>query len=137
MIINFILLLVFFASVFLLWYRVSQKIPELIAIPDQVITERLREDSAKIRLLVIHLRTLYQEKKIQRSLWNLWGKILYRIHIWVLRLDNGIAGSLKKIRAHGVDINENGNGAVQPEPQQENPEPIVKDHRIQEIRVKK
>lgn len=102
--------IVFLASIFILWYRVSLKIPELIAVPDQVITARFQEDSARLRLFVLHIKTYYKEEKYKPVFWKFIGKMIYRLHLILLKLDNGAVSLLKKVRAHGVAINGNGEG---------------------------
>lgn len=101
--------LIFFVGVFGLWYRISQKIPELVAIPDQVIVERLHEDSAKVRLFILHIKTFYKEAKYKEVFWKIFGKMLYKLHIAILRIDNSIVRVLKRIKTAGI-FNDNGNG---------------------------
>ncbi len=104
MVISLIFSSVFLVSGYLLWSLLSQKIPQLVAIPDQVITERLHEDSAKLRLFLLHFKTFYREKKYQHYLWRHLGKVLYRLHLILLKVDNGVATLLKSIRARGIMI---------------------------------
>lgn len=92
---------IFVASAFALWYRISEKIPELVAIHDTIITQRLHEDSAKLRLFLLYFKTFYKEEYYLNIFWNFLGKMCYRAHIAVLRIDNGLVGFLKKIRARG------------------------------------
>ena len=101
MAINVLLGGAFFGSFFLLWYRISQKIPEIVAIHDEVITQRLHEDSARFRIFLLHVKTFYKEEYYQTIFWNCLGKVFYRVHIIVLRCDNYLIGLLKKIRTHG------------------------------------
>lgn len=101
MIIDGFLLALFAVGFFTLWYKVSLKLPELIAIPDPVITTRLREDSAKWRMRLIHFRSLLKDQRYKESFRNFFGKILYRIHIVLLRIDNGIVSLLKRTKANG------------------------------------
>lgn len=107
MILDISLGLIFFASVFTLWYLVSIKIPELVAIPDQVIAERLAEDSAKFRLFILHFKSFFLEKRYKKILLNFLEKLLYRFHIFILRLDNITVSFLKTVRENG-----NVNGAT-------------------------
>ena len=115
MLIDVSLILIFFAGLVALWLKLSQKIPELIAVPDQVITARFEEDSAKFRLFIVHLKSYYLEKRYKETLFRILGKALYRIHIIFLRLDNGTVDWLKKIRAKQGVNSGNGNGATSPE----------------------
>ena len=52
MLFDLILIFISAASSVALWYRMSQKIPELVAIPDEIIVDRLHEDSARIEVSV-------------------------------------------------------------------------------------
>lgn len=106
MIINLVLILLFVMSTALLWYRLSIKIPELIAIPDRVILERLHEDSAKLRLFLLHIKIYYRERQYQKTLAGSSAKFLYRIHVALLRADNSIVRLLKKMKA------QSGNGNI-------------------------
>ena len=115
MTVDIILVVLFITSIFFLWYKVSQKIPELIAIPDQVITARFEEDSAKFRIFIVHLKSYYLEGRYKETFFRILGKALYRIHIIFLRLDNGVASLLKKIRARQEVNGGNGNGVISPE----------------------
>lgn len=138
MLIDITLALIFVASVATLWYRVSDKLPELIAIPDQVITERFHEDSAQLRLFLLNIKTWYREQHYQDTFWRIYTKVLYKLHIFLLRLDNGIVALLKNVREEGkfIDGNGSGNGEYWKQLQQESTPP-VKDNRIREVRVKK
>lgn len=109
LLIDITFVVIFLAGVLGLWYRVTQKIPELVAIPDQVIIEHLHEDSAKVRLFILHIKTFYQEAKYKEVFWKIVGKMLYKFHIVILRIDNSIVRALKKIKTAGI-LNGNGNG---------------------------
>ncbi len=108
-IIDIVFVSLFFIGSFGLWYRITQKIPELVAIPDQVIVERLHEDSAKVRLFILHIKAFYKETKYKEVFWKIAGKALYKLHIAFLRIDNAIVRALKRIKTAGI-FNENGNG---------------------------
>lgn len=139
MIIDITLAIIFFASIITLWYRISIKIPELIAIPDEVITARLEEDSAKLHLFLLHLKSYYREKKYEEVFWRVWGKTLYKFHIGLMRLDNGTVGLLKRVRAHAGATNGNNgnsNGEYWKQLKEEPPSPKKEVNRIQEIKVK-
>ena len=115
MIINISLIVVFMVSLFLVWYRVSLKIPEVVAIPDKVITERLHEDSARLRLFLLHIKTYYREEQYKPYIWNFILKNLYRLHLVLLKTDNAMVSYIKSIRSkaesEGVAvIRLNGNG---------------------------
>lgn len=101
--IDILLGLVFAGSAFTLWYKFSQKIPDLARIPDEVIVERLRNDSAKFRFFILHIKTFYKEQLYKDWFFNFLGKTLYKFHILILRFDNGTVGLLKKIKiSNGV-----------------------------------
>lgn len=108
MIIDITFLLIFLAGFFGLWYKITQKIPELVAIPDQVISERLYEDSAKVRLFVFHLKIFFKEAKYKEVFLKIAGRTLYKLHISILRIDNFAVRLLQKIKTTGA-FNGNGN----------------------------
>ena len=99
---NITLAISFLSSVLILWYRVSEKIPELIAIPDTVIFERLHEDSARIRIFLLHVKTFWREPQYQEAFRGFCEKILSRIHIALMRMDNGVNVLLKNIRSSNL-----------------------------------
>lgn len=136
MIIDVILGLIFISSTFALWYSVSEKLPQLIAIPDRVITERFHEDSARLRLFILNIKTWYREQQHQEALWRIYIKILYRLHIFLMRLDNGIVELLKGVREGEKLTSGNGSGDYWKQLQQD-PISTTKDNRIREVRVKK
>lgn len=111
MILDVFLAVIFLSTAYLLWVRFAEKIPELVAIPDSVITERLREDSTRIHRLFLHavqFRELYRARHYQDKFWRGVGKFIYRIHIFVLRLDNRLLQVQKRIQKGTV----NGNGGA-------------------------
>ena len=97
MALNLFLTTIFLASAAGLWYFISLKIPELVAVSDGVIVERLHEDSARVRIFLLHFRTFYREGRYRIWLWKFCEKICYRVHIFILRLDNALVGILQKI----------------------------------------
>lgn len=98
MVFDLLLIFVCCVSTGILWYRVSQKIPELVAIPDEVIIDRLHEDSARIRVFLLSFRRRWSEREHHQVFLRYAEKALYKSHILVLRLDNGMMALLKKIR---------------------------------------
>ena len=98
MVFNLFLLVVFIASAIVVWYRVSVKIPELAAVPEDVLAEQFYRDSAKVRFFIRRARDFYQEKQYQEIILRFSSRTLYKTHIILLRLDNGIVRLLKKIR---------------------------------------
>jgi hypothetical protein len=103
MILNIILAVVFLSSASYLWYRTSLKIPELVAIPDRVITARLEEDSASVRLFLLHFKASLREGRHKKLFWSFLEKSVYRIHILLLKADNGTVFLLKKIRNFSLE----------------------------------
>lgn len=99
MLLNITFGLMFFGGIVVLWYRITQKIPELVAIPDSVISERLLEDSAKVRLFVLHFKTLWREGYFGEFFFKTAGKFLRRVHIILLRTDNAVVGVLQGVQA--------------------------------------
>ena len=99
MLIDILLGIIFVGSCFALWYRISEKIPQVVAIHDEVITQRLHENSARLRIFLLHFKTFYKEEYYLNLFWSFFGKVFYKLHIFVLRLDNYIISVLKKIRA--------------------------------------
>lgn len=93
--------IVFIGSCFMFWYCISGKIPHVVAIHDDVITQRLHEDSARFRLFLLHAKTFYKEEYYHAVFWNFLGKIFYKLHIFVLKIDNSLMMLLKKIRMRG------------------------------------
>ncbi|MBI4224769.1 MAG: hypothetical protein HY617_00405 [Candidatus Sungbacteria bacterium] len=99
MLIDILLGIIFVGSCYMIWHRISEKIPQVVAIPDEVITQRLHENSARLRIFLLHFKTFYKEEYYLNLFWSFWGKVFYKLHIFVLRLDNYIISILKKIRA--------------------------------------
>lgn len=102
---NLFLVILFAGSLGVLWHRISEKIPELVAIPDEVIVARLHEDSARVRIFLLHARTFWREPRYRESFWHFCEKICYRTHIVLLRTDNGLMAVAKKVRAYGDRAN--------------------------------
>ena len=101
MYIDILLALAFGISIYILWRRVSDKIPELIATPDQDLSVLLEQNTAKLQrffLHVFHFRSFYRERRYHANIRLFVAKLLYRIHIIVLRLDNRIVLVLKRMR---------------------------------------
>lgn len=136
MVFDILLGVIFTAGAFALWYRVSQKIPQLAAIPDQVITEGLQEDSARLRFFLLHFWTFYREKYYQDIFWKFVAKALYRLHIILLRLDNLFVRLLQQVRGErGVALN--GKNGGEEENNRQDAFSRHSGHRIEEVRQKK
>ena len=98
MIIDIALLLVLVAGVAALIFFVSRKIPQLVAISDEVIRERLAEDSARFRFIAVNLRELYRQRGYLLLFLQYFGKILHRVHILFLKIDNMVVLMLRRVR---------------------------------------
>lgn len=140
MIINIVLAVLFLASAFALWYRLSVKIPELLAIPDHVIVERLHEDSARAQLFILHIKSYYRERQYEVTLWKVAAKLFYRFHLLLLRVDNGMVRLLKRAKVNGGLVVPNSLESINepeetPAPHIKNLEPeYPKSNRIVEVR---
>lgn len=88
----------FMGSLWAIQNRIARKIPELVAIPDQVITQRFQEDSARLRLFILHFKAFYRERRYRRHLANFVERTLYRFHLLLLRLDNFVVSHMKRSR---------------------------------------
>src|SRR3989338_2435693 len=95
--------ILFLASgVFLLRF-LRERIPQALAIPDEIILERFREDAKKNRLWTLPLKVLYEEVHFWKFLRLYWARILYRIHIRLLRLDNRILAKYNRLKNEGEE----------------------------------
>lgn len=131
MIIDITLAIIFIASVVMVRHRIYLKIPELAAVPDTVITERLERDSARIRLFLLRLKAIYNEKRITETFYRILVKTLYRFHIVVLRFDNGLVSYLKRLHAKGAFSN--GNGEYWKQLKTPAGSPTEQPHKVEEI----
>ncbi len=104
MLVDISLGIVFFSSASFLLRRISLKLPEIIMAPEETIREQLRKDRdrSRIYLFIVHFRTLWQERYFHNLFFNSAGKILQRLHILLLRLDNGVMYVLRKTRSGGA-----------------------------------
>lgn len=146
MFITLFLFIIFAFSIGMLWYRISRMLPQLASIPDEVITERLHEESAKLRLVLIHLKSFLKEKRHWDFFWNFVAKTLYKTHILLLRIDNAAVVYMRKIREEGRVVNINADywkqlGQHVSDEAQEimDPDPSIlsKNERVEEIRPKR
>lgn len=101
MIFNIFLGIVFVGSGALVCVRISRKFPHLASIPDHVITERLHRNATKFRLFLIHFKSFYKEEFFHDLLRVNASKICYKIHILLMRMDNGVVRLLRKVRVNG------------------------------------
>lgn len=113
MLFDLVLLLVCIGSMAVLWHRISCKIPELVAIPDGVIVDRLHEDSARIRVFLLNVRRYAREGAHWTALLRYAERVLYRTHIVLLKADNAMMRVVKdiRIRLDGGASETNGVGA--------------------------
>lgn len=114
MIIDILTGLIFIIGMTLLLSRLYRKIPELAAIPDHAITEYLQKDSTNAYLFLVHLfnfRFFYRRGHYQAKFWNVATKLVFKIHIFLLRLDNVMLALLKRLRPANRDDQENGSYA--------------------------
>lgn len=107
MIVNIVLGTLFLGSTGILLFLFWSKMPQLAAIPEYIIAERLHARSAKFRLFIFYFKSFFRERRYWEVILRITGKTLYRVHIIVLRIDNSLMAFLKKLRANGFA---NGNG---------------------------
>ena len=119
------LIILFAGSIGVLWHRISEKIPELVAIPDDVIVARLHEDSARVRIFALHAKTFWREPRYRLLFWRFCEKICYRGHIALLRTDNGLMILAKKVRGYAGIASAEGNGESADEEKKESGDGIV------------
>ncbi|MEK7560881.1 MAG: hypothetical protein AAB539_02895 [Patescibacteria group bacterium] len=99
MILDFAFGLTFLGALSFLAGRITPKLRELGAVPEETIVMRLHENPSKARLFLLHFKTLYQKRYHHLLFLNFLGKAAHRLHIRLLRLDNGIVRLVKRIRA--------------------------------------
>lgn len=143
MLFDLALILAGIGSATVLWHRISRKIPELVAIPDEVIIDRLHEDSARIRVFLLNVRRYWRERKHHQFFLRYAEKALFRAHILMLRTDNSMIAILKKLRMLLGETN----GVSPVAPPAETPPPPQSGHpfatppprhsRIQEVRSRR
>lgn len=104
------LAITFLVSFAFVIFKVANKLPVIILIPDDVIVERLQNNSTVFLKNLLRLRDLYKRQKIQQSFWRLIEKTFYHLHIILMRADNRVIFFLKKIR--GENGNSNGRGKM-------------------------
>lgn len=104
------LAITFLVSFAFVIFKVANKLPVIILIPDDVIVERLQNNSTVFLKNLLRLRDLYKRQKIQQSFWRLIEKTFYHLHIILMRADNRVVFFLKKIR--GENGNSNGRGKM-------------------------
>ena len=107
------LAIVFVGALGTLGVMVSEKLPRLAAVPDHVILAELERHAERMRLLILPIKAFYQEKRYRDLFFNGLGKVVYRLHIFVMRMDNWLVLMLKFIQRYaknGYLVNGNGNG---------------------------
>lgn len=98
--------ILFFVSGVFLWRFVRDRIWQALAIPDETILERFREDAKKNRLWTLPLKFLYEEVHFWKFLRLYRAKIFYRVHIWLLRLDNRVLAKYNQLKSAGEEAAE-------------------------------
>ena len=98
--------ILFLASGVFLWRFVRDRIPQALAIPDETILERFREDAKKNRLWTLPLKVLYEEVHFWKFLRLYRARMLYRIHIRLLRLDNRVLAKYNRLKSEGEEVAE-------------------------------
>ncbi len=98
--------ILFLASGVFLWRFVREKIPQALAIPDETILERFREDAKKNRLWTLPLKVLYEEVHFWKFLRLYRARMLYRIHIRLLRLDNRVLAKYSQLKSADEEVAE-------------------------------
>ena len=91
--------ILFLASGVFLWRFVRERIPQALAIPDETILERFREDAKKNRLWTLPLKVLYEEVHFWKFLHLYRARMFYRIHIRLLRLDNRVLAKYNRLKS--------------------------------------
>src|SRR3989344_8847141 len=94
---------VFVASGFYLWRFLRVHMPMAREIPDELILEWFREDAKKHKLWTLPLRPLYEKVKYREFFRTYRGRLLYRMHIGLLRLDNRIIAKYNQVRRTGSE----------------------------------
>ena len=90
--------ILFFGSGFYLWKFLRVHMPMARGIPDELILEWFREDAKKHKLWTLPLRPLYEEVEYREFFRTYRGRLLYRLHIGLLRLDNRILAKYNQLR---------------------------------------
>jgi len=99
MILDFTFGLTFIGTLALIFGRIKPKFRELGAIPHETVIARLHENPSKIRIFLLHFRTLYHKRYHHLIVLDFFGKTTHRAHIRLMRLDNAVVRILKGIRA--------------------------------------
>ena len=95
--------ILFLASGVFLWRFVRDRIPQALAIPDETILERFREDAKKNRLWTLPLKVLYEEVHFWKFLRLYRARMFYRIHIRLLRLDNRVLARYNRLKSESEE----------------------------------
>lgn len=102
MMLNIVLGVMFGSSSIVLWIMLSKRLREVNQIPDHIIARHLQEDPPRMQVLALHLfhfRFFYREGHYQEKFWNIITKIIYKVHIFVLKVDNLLVSMLKRAKA--------------------------------------
>lgn len=110
--IDIVLIIIFLISLGALLILVSPKLPELAAVPQEEIDRYIDHRYGVVVVPYRRAKKFYEEGRWKSVAFDYCGRILHRLHIVLMRLDNGVVGILKRVRSRlGVA---NGNGEQQP-----------------------
>lgn len=99
MALTIILFAIFIAASLVLWRRVMQKIPQLVAIPDSVISQRLKEDSWRLHMVVLHVRAFCRRGAAPAGLAaHFLIRFLYGLHLALLAGDKLLMRAMRTLR---------------------------------------
>ncbi|MBI2055940.1 MAG: hypothetical protein HYT37_00985 [Candidatus Sungbacteria bacterium] len=98
MIIEILLGTIFITSTGVLMFLLSQKLSELVAIPDHVITEHIKVDATKFQLFLLHFKSFFRDGRYKDVFGRFAGKFLHRLHIVLMKIDYAITERLRFIR---------------------------------------
>lgn len=116
MMLDILLGVMFGSSSLVLGSMLSRKLREANQIPDHIIARHLQENPPRLQVFALHLfhfRFFYREGRYQEKFWNVIAKILYKVHIFLLKADNSLVRALKRVKA----VDEEPVHAAEPMPQ--------------------
>lgn len=109
MFIDITLIVIFLVSLGVLSFLVSRKLPHLATVPQEEIDRYLEERYRAVFVPFHRVKKFYNEERLLAAVLDYSGRFLHRLHIIVMRIDNGIVGLLKKVRSQSIAVNGNGN----------------------------
>lgn len=93
-----ILGVLFLGSGYFLLRFIREKVPQARDISDEVILDRYAEDSKDNRIWTLPLKVRSGEAEYREFFRLYQAKLLYRIHIWLLRVDNRVFATYNRLR---------------------------------------